>query len=64
MNFLKKHKNDIFLILVLLALSGGLLAWRELTKRAGGEAVVTVDGAAVDASSGGSWKGDIVVMPK
>ena len=47
MNFLKKHKNDIFLILVLLALSGGLLAWREMTKRAGGEAVVTVDGAEV-----------------
>ena len=44
MDGLKKHKNDILLILALLLLAGGLLLWQVLTRKVGGEAVVTVEG--------------------
>ena len=40
-------KNDILLILALLALAGAAYGALRLTKRPGGEAVVTVDSAAV-----------------
>ena len=40
----KTLKNDIFLILAVLLLAGALWGILALTKRQGGEAVVTVDG--------------------
>ncbi|MCF0121041.1 MAG: NusG domain II-containing protein [Oscillospiraceae bacterium] len=39
-----KIKNDIILVLALLAIAGAAFAVLQLTKRPGGEAVITVDG--------------------
>ena len=47
MEFLKKHKNDILLILAVLILAGGVWIYTLCTRAAGGEAVVTVDGEEV-----------------
>lgn len=44
----KRLKNDILLILALLLLAGAAWAVLRFTRRAGGAAVVTVDGVAVD----------------
>ena len=41
----KRLRNDILLILALLLLTGGVYLGLRLTRRQGGEAVVTVDGA-------------------
>ena len=43
----KTLKNDILLILALLALAAAAYGMLRLTKRPGGEAVVTVDGAEI-----------------
>ena len=45
--FIRKYKNDILLILVVLVLAGGVWLLTRLTRRQGGEAVVTVDGETV-----------------
>ena len=44
--FLKAHKNDLLLVLALLLLAGGAWLLTLLTRRAGGEVEVAVDGAA------------------
>lgn len=43
MAFLKKHKNDILLILAVLLVAGGLLLWQGLSQQAGTSVEVTVD---------------------
>ena len=45
MEFIKKHKNDILLVLALLILGGGLWLYSTLTRETGAEVVVSVDGA-------------------
>lgn len=45
MRFLKKHKNDILLILAALILGGGFLIYTEFFRPEGAEVVVSVDGA-------------------
>ena len=47
MTFLKRHKNDILLVLVLLVLAGGFWLYTFLSRSPGGEAVVTVSGKEV-----------------
>lgn len=49
MNWIKQHKNDLLLVLAVLLLAGGIWGYTLLTRRAGGRAVVTVDG--VEAAS-------------
>jgi hypothetical protein len=44
---IKRHKNDLLLILAVLLLTGGVWLYTRLTREAGGEAVVTVDGKEV-----------------
>lgn len=44
MSFLKKHKNDILLILVVLILAGGVWLYTGLTREAGAEVIVSRDG--------------------
>lgn len=47
-NYLKNHKNDLFLVLALLLLSGGIWLYTLLTRRAGGAVEVAVDGVAAE----------------
>lgn len=49
MNWIKQQKNDLLLVLAVLLLAGGIWGYTLLTRRAGGRAVVTVDG--VEAAS-------------
>ena len=44
MGFLKKHKNDIILILAVLILAGGAWLYTRLSRETGAEVVVSVDG--------------------
>lgn len=44
MDFFKKHKNDILLVLALLILGGGLWLYTTVTRETGAEVVVSVDG--------------------
>lgn len=44
MNVLKKHKNDILLILAVLILAGGIWLYTHLTREEGAEVVVSVAG--------------------
>lgn len=44
MTFLKRHKNDVLLILAVLILAGGVWLWTYLTRSPGAMAVVTVNG--------------------
>ena len=44
MSFLKKHKNDILLVLALLVAAGALWIYTLLSREEGAEAVVTVAG--------------------
>lgn len=45
MVFLKKHKNDILLILLVLAVAAALLVYRAASRENGSSVEVTVDGA-------------------
>ena len=47
MEILKKHKNDILLILSVLILAGGVWLYTVFTRAPGAEVVVTVEGAEV-----------------
>lgn len=44
MIFLKKHKNDILLIAIVLVLALGVWIFTLMTREAGGEAVVSING--------------------
>ena len=44
MTFLKKHKNDILLILAVLILAGGFWLYSSFSMDKGAEAIVSVDG--------------------
>jgi len=44
MEMLKKHKNDILLVLVLLILAGGIWLYTYLSRETGAEVVVSVAG--------------------
>jgi hypothetical protein len=44
MTFMKKHKNDILLVLAVLILGGVFLAYTEFFRPEGGEVIVSVDG--------------------
>lgn len=47
MAFLKKHKNDVFLIAAVLVIAGAVWLYTFLTRTPGGEAVVSIDGREV-----------------
>ena len=47
MKYIKAYKNDLLLILAVLLLAGGVWAALRLTRRAGGNVRVTVDGVEV-----------------
>lgn len=44
MSFLKKHKNDILLIAIVLVLALGVWIYTLLIRQSGGEAVVSING--------------------
>ena len=44
MTFMKKHKNDILLVLAVLILGGVFLVYTEFFRPEGGEVIVSVDG--------------------
>ena len=48
LSFLKKYKNDILLIVIILILAGGVWVYTLCNREAGGMAVVTVDGKVED----------------
>ena len=48
MSFLKKYKNDILFILLMLLIAGGVWIYTLCNRDAGGMAVITVDGKVED----------------